>query len=61
MEWIDLEKQTPEDEQRCVVFTDDGEYKTAVYQEDAGDFSDLDWDERIYDVKAWTPLYECTI
>lgn len=61
MEWINFDKQTPEDDQRCVVCTDDDEYITAKYDEDEGMFFNLDWSDAIYHVKAWTPLYQCTI
>lgn len=61
MEWIDFEKQTPEDEQRCVVFCEDGAYIVAKYDESEGMFFDLDWSDGIYHVKAWTALTGCII
>lgn len=59
MDWILVEQCTPEDEQRCVVFTEDGDYLTARYNEVDGTFDDIIYYDNIPNVKAWMPLYEC--
>lgn len=61
MEWIKFDDMTPEEGQRCVVFTEEQEYKTASYNEDDGQFEDLEYGDTILNVLAWQPLYECVI
>lgn len=61
MDWIDFDKQTPEDEQRCVLFIENGDYCVGKYDEEEGVFLDTDWNDAIYDVKAWAELLECNI
>ncbi|ORM96277.1 hypothetical protein [Pantoea septica] len=61
MEWISLEERTPEDGERCVVFTSEGEYKLGSYDEDEGNFYDFDFFDPIDGVKAWQTVFECTI
>ena len=61
MEWTKLEDFAPEDGQRCVVFTEDREYKTASYNEHSGYFEEPEWFDDILNVIAWQPLYECDI
>ncbi|UQY45031.1 MULTISPECIES: DUF551 domain-containing protein [Mixta] len=59
MEWIKYSDRVPEEGQSCVIYTTDGQYITARYDEEQGIFYDLDWSDPYLYAIAWTPLMEC--
>lgn len=61
MEWIKFDDSAPEENQRCVVFTEEQEYKVASYNEESGQFEDLEFGDALLNVWAWQPLYECVV